>query len=418
MLLTGENRRGISRSLHWTGIPRVIVAIFLLAGLTAHSPGQLPNRLPARSSKDKPTATHVAPSATTPAAGPTASPTGPIDSIGRETPRSAMIGLWMYGAQQDFTRAARYLQPTPGQDTDLPRRARELQALRSHFEGDIALLSDEPNGDVEPGLPLGHVRAGVLIVGDTTTDVILVRADDPASGKIWTISKETVAKIPELYAQMQSEAPTSADDVLPAVVTRPQPLGISAGQWLGGLLSIPICWMLAWLSTFLFSARGRVLSKLRKLPFWTVWQTPLGLPLRCILAILLHIFFVYQQLQLPILYRAFYLRLMAGLLAGCFVWLMIRIADRGFDHAINHVRLQSRGRKSILILVQRLTHLKVAGYWFSWISTSLFQSIFRRGDPKVPSLVYAACNLVPTVMASVEIESCQPVPHPEQKGWG
>ena len=200
MLLIGENRRGISRSLHWTAILRIIVAIFLLAGLTAHSPGQLPHPLPARFSKGKPTATHVAPFATTPA--------------------------------------------------------------------------------------------------------VLGRADHSASGKIWTVSEAIVAKIPELYAQMESEAPTSADDVLPAVVTRPQPSGISAVQWLKGLLSVPICWALAWLSTFLFSARGRVLSKLRKLHFWSVWQTPLGMPLRCILAISMHSFFVYQQLQLPILYRA------------------------------------------------------------------------------------------------------------------
>jgi len=418
MLLTGENRRGLCKSFHWTDIPRTIVAIFLLAGLTAHSPGQLASRVPARSSKGEPTATHGVPPAATPVAGGIASPAGSVDSIGRETPRSAMIGLFLYGAQQDFARAAHYLQPAPGQDTDLPRRAREFQALRSHFEGNIVLLSDDPNGAAEPGLPSGHVRAGVLKVGDATTDVILVRADDPAAGTIWMISKETVAKIPQLYAQMHREGATSADHVLPAAATRSQRLGISAVHWLGGVLSIPICWMLAWLSTLLFSARGLVLPKLRRLPFWTVWQTPLGTPLRCILAILLHSFFVYRQLQLPILYRAYYLRLMAVLLAGCFVWLISRIADRGFDHAVNHIRLQSRGRESILILVHGVTHLTAAGYWLGWICISLFQSIFRRDSPEAPSLVYAACNLVPTVMASVEIESCQPAPHPEQEGWG
>jgi len=48
----------------------------------------------------------------------------------------------------------------------------------------------------------------VLAVGGKTADIILVRVDDPASGKIWLIAKETVASIPELYSQLKSQAPT------------------------------------------------------------------------------------------------------------------------------------------------------------------------------------------------------------------
>ena len=79
-----------------------------------------------------------------------------------------MMGVLKYGERGDFATAARYLQPTPGQDTDLVQRARELQALHTRFKGDIALLSDDPNGTVEAGLPPGQVRAGVLAVGGTT----------------------------------------------------------------------------------------------------------------------------------------------------------------------------------------------------------------------------------------------------------
>ena len=39
--------------------------------------------------------------------------------------------------------------------------AKELQALHTKFKGNIDLLSDEPNGQVEAGLPAGEVRAGV-----------------------------------------------------------------------------------------------------------------------------------------------------------------------------------------------------------------------------------------------------------------
>ena len=145
--------------------------------------------------------------------------------------------------------------------------ARELQALHTKFKGNIDLLSDEPNGSVEAGLPTGEVRAGVIEVGATTVDVILVRVNDPDSGKIWLISKDTVARIPELYAQMKSEGPTTAERIVPAALTSRHLLDMSLAQWLGWLLSIPISWFLAWLLEFLLSAPHRIWCKLRKLPF-------------------------------------------------------------------------------------------------------------------------------------------------------
>ena len=267
-----------------------------------------------------------------------------------------MMGFLKYEQREDYGTAAHYLQSAPGENTNLAQRAKELQAMHSRLRGDIALLSDDPNGTVEAGLPLGQVRAGVLALGGTTTDVILVRVDDPASGKIWLISKETVASIPELYAQMESEGPTAADRIMPAALTGRRVLGMSLAQWLGWLVSIPVSWSLAWLLSLLLSAPRRVWAKLRKLPFRSVWATPLGMPLRCTFAIFLHGLFVYL-LEPPLLYRVYYFRFTAALLAVCFAWLVSRIADRSFDHAVKRTRTQRKGGESILILMQRLTHI-------------------------------------------------------------
>ena len=333
MLFLRENRQGIRKSLSWTCTLYAAFAIFLFLGSVAYSPAQVPASPPAK-----------------------AEPTATIDPLGRETPRRTVMGLLKYAERQDFANAARYLQPTPGQDTNLVQRAKELQALHSRFRGEIGLLSDDPNGTVEAGLPPGQVRAGVLAVGGTTTDVILVRVDDPASGKIWLVSKETVASIPELYAQMESERPTAVERIVPTTLTSRHLLGMSLAQWLGWLLSIPISWLLAWLLSFLLSAPSRVWYKLRKLPMTTVWQTPLAMPLRCIMAIWMHSFFVYL-LELPLLYRAYYSRFMAALLAVCFAWLVSGIADRSFDRAVNRSQTQRRGGESILVLMQRLTRI-------------------------------------------------------------
>ena len=337
MSLLRDNRREISKSLHWTCALRVALSILLFASSAGRSPAQL----------------------STPAASTAkAEPATPVDSLGRGTPRGSVMGLLRYAEHRDFATAAHYLQPTPGQDSDLVQRARELQALHAKFKGNIDLLSDEPNGSVEAGLPPGEVRVGVIEVGATTLDVILVRVDDPDSGKIWLISKDTVARIPALYAQMKREGPTTAERFVPAALTSRHLLDMSLAQWLGWLLSIPISWFLAWLLEFLLSAPQRIWCKLRKLPFKTVWKTPLGMPLRCIVAILLHGLFVYL-LDPPLLYRVYYARFLAALLVGCFAWFVSRMSDRGFDHAVNRTRTQRAGGESILVVLQRLARILI-----------------------------------------------------------
>jgi MscS family membrane protein len=336
MLFLRKNRRRVSKPFSLTYTLGIALAVFLFIGSVPNSLAQLPTSAVTSTGKSESvTAT---------------------DPLGRETPRSAMMGLLKCTGRDDYETAARFLEPTPGRDTNLAERAKELQALHQKFKGKIDLLSNDPSGTIEPGLPPGQVRAGVLTVGGTTADIILVRTNDPESGKIWLISKETVANIPKLYAQMESETPTIADRIMPAALTGRRLLGMSLTQWLGWLLSIPIACLLAWLLAFLLSAPRRVWYKVRKLPFRTVWETPLGMPLRCILAILMHSLFVYL-LEPPLLYRVYYVRFMATLLVGCFLWLLSAIADRGFEHAVNRTRAQHGGGESILVLMQRLTRI-------------------------------------------------------------
>jgi MscS family membrane protein len=234
--------------------------------------------------------------------------------------------------------------------------ARELRALHGRFKGDIALVSNEPDGSVEAGLSPGEERAGVLEAGGARVDIILVRVDDPAYGKIWLLSNETVTKIPQLYAQMEAEGPTAAERIVPATLMSHHLLGMSLAQWIGWILSIPISWVLAWLLAFFSSVPRRVWRALRKVSFKTIWETDLGLPLKCIIAIVIHGAFVYL-LEPPLLYREYYFRFLAALLVACLAWLVSRIADRGFDHAVNRRRTTGKGGESILVLVQRVNRI-------------------------------------------------------------
>src|SRR5271169_3892339 len=145
MPLPRQNRQGTSQSLNWPCALRITLSVFLFIGLAAHSPAQAP--------------TSAAPPAK-------AEPATPVDPLGRETPHRAVMSLLKYGERQDFATASLFVQPVPGQDIDLVQRAREIQALRRWFNGDIDLLSDEPDGTGEAGLPPEESapRAAVTVV--------------------------------------------------------------------------------------------------------------------------------------------------------------------------------------------------------------------------------------------------------------
>jgi MscS family membrane protein len=290
--------------------------------------------------------------------GAASTPAAKTDPLGRETPLGCVMGFSKWAERRDFATAARYVQPFPGEDPSLQeQRAKELQALlHQGYKGNFSLLSNDPDGSIEAGLPPGQTRAGVLAVGDTTVDLILVRVDNPESGKIWLVSKETVASVLVLYAQLQSQAPTTVDRIVPAGLRNRELLGMSLARWLGLLLSIPISWFLAWLSTFPLGAPQRIWYGLRKRPFRPIWDTLLRMPLRCVIAILINSAFLYL-IRPPLLYRLYYFRVMAVLLVACFVWLVSRITDDGFAIVANRTRTQRRGGESILILMHRLTHV-------------------------------------------------------------
>ena len=276
------------------------------------------------------------------------------DPLRRETPRGAVIGLLTYEARGDYATAARYLESST--DSDMVQLAAEMHALRPYFEGDIAAITDNPDGAVEAGLPPGEVRVGVVKVGSETAEVILVRVKDLQFGEIWLVSRQSVQKIPQLYALLESETPPVLDRIMPAALTTHSLLGLSLAQWLGWLVSIPLSMLLAWCVSFLIAAPRRTWQRLRKLPVNTVWQSPLGTPLRCVIAVVIHSLLVYW-LRPPLLYRYYYFRLMAALLVGCVAWLVSRIVDSGYNRAVTHTRTQRAGGESILIVMQRLTRI-------------------------------------------------------------
>jgi MscS family membrane protein len=193
-------------------------------------------------------------------------------------------------------------------------------------------------------------------VGNSASDFILVRVDDPKAGKIWLVSKDSLLNAARLVQAVKTKPPSLIARVLPPAVTETELLRMSLATWLGWILSIPLSLLLAWPIGFLLTVPAWLVYKIRKLPFIPVWQTLFGKPLRYILAIVINSVFVYL-LQPPIFYRVYYMRMMAALLTACLVWLLARVMDRGFQRALDRARTRLTGTESILILTHRFIRI-------------------------------------------------------------
>ncbi len=62
----------------------------------------------------------------------------------------------------------------------------------------MALISDSPEGEVQDALPLDHEQVGSFKIDDKKVDVVLVGVADAQFGRIWLISSDTLANVPEL----------------------------------------------------------------------------------------------------------------------------------------------------------------------------------------------------------------------------
>src|SRR6202451_1026648 len=154
MSLLRQNQQGVGRPLRNFALS--VLAVLLALGSVVSSPAQLLK---------------------VPKPEPKAEPAAPLDPLGRQTPRSSLMNLMKYEASGDYATAARFVQLPPS--ANLAQITKEFRALYPDFQGSVNLVSDDPNGSVEAGLPIGQERVGVLTVGGTTADLILVRVDDP-----------------------------------------------------------------------------------------------------------------------------------------------------------------------------------------------------------------------------------------------
>jgi len=287
---------------------------------------------------------------TTPASG-SANQTAP-DPLGRDTPGGTVFGFLQAAQAGNYSTAAQYLQMSNAkrlaQGEEL---ATKLKAVMDRaFTGNLRGISSQREGTPQEGVPLDRQRIGVLSAGDIDDELDLVHVSDPGGKRIWLISSETLAKVDDLYEQLQVR---QVETRLPGFLVQHQLVGMPVWQWLAILLAIPLAASLGWLAVQMMKFPRYLWLRKHKQPpsrAWTVISSPLWL----VLATVIHAFCV-RYLRLPLLQRHYYQITVGVMLIVGLNWLLWRILQQLTQRVRERAIYAGRaGTGSIMLLGERI----------------------------------------------------------------
>jgi len=278
--------------------------------------------------------------------------TTPSDPLDRTTPSSAVLGFLRAAQSGDYGIAAQYLQ------MNAARRQAEGEQLATQlkyvmdgtaFSGRVGNFT-QPEGIPQEGVPFGRQRIGTMASGDVEVDLDLVRVSDPVAGKIWLVSSDTLAKVPELYDQVEAR---QVEHKLPSVLVKHQLGGMPLWQWLALLLALPVAAAISWLVLVLLEIPLRWWARWRGHSDIANWRSVSG-PAWLLAGTLVHEFFV-RYLGIALLPRHYYFQTASIALIVGFAWIAWR-ALRWFLRGVRARALSHghAGTGSLMLLGERI----------------------------------------------------------------
>jgi MscS family membrane protein len=286
-----------------------------------------------------------------PSPGPASSSSKPSDALGRETPYGTVFGFLHAADPGNYGIAAQYLQMSPARrQTEGDALAMKLDVVMNRAFAGSLLPSRQPEGTLQEDVPLDRQKLGKMSSGDVEVDLELVRVTDPGAGKIWLISSNTLAKVPELYDQVKAR---QVETSLPAWTVKHEFAGMPLWQWFALLLLIPLAAAAAWLLLVLVQIPLRIWAKRRghvELVRWRSVSAPAWLFGGAIVHRILATY-----LRLPLLPRHYYNQLVAVVIIIGAFWILWRVVRWFLKRVRNRALARGHsGTGSLMLLGERI----------------------------------------------------------------
>jgi MscS family membrane protein len=281
----------------------------------------------------------------------------PADPLGRETPRGTVMGFLRAAQDENYAVAVQYFQPVPGRRRVTADEEQDLvvQLLavinQKILASSLDSLSRDPQGRLDDGLPSNQDLLTGVREGTGSFSIQVVRIDDDHGGKIWLISRKTLATIPETYDSLQF---SDLEKKLPRTLTKNRFLYMPLWQWLAILIAIPIAVAIAWLLSLI----PRVVLRYYRKKNGVTTQPPVRLlhigPGTLLLSAFIHYIFVFL-IGASIVYRQYYRRALWVFLAVGAYWLITRITRDASARIISRLTASGRmGERSVVSLMRRV----------------------------------------------------------------
>jgi MscS family membrane protein len=274
-----------------------------------------------------------------------------VDPLGRTTPSGTMLGFLQAAQAGDYGIAAQYLQMSPARrQSEGEHMATKLKVvLDDAFTGRFKNFT-QAEGIPQEGVPLGRQKLGTMASGDVEADLDLVRVSDPSAGKIWLISSDTLAKVPELYDQVQAR---HVETRLPNALVKHEFAGMPLWQFLALLIALPVAAALGWLVLAGLEFPLRWWARRRGHLDVANWRSVSG-PAWLLAGTLIHQVFA-AYLHIPLLPRHYYFQITSIALIISATWILWRVVQWSL-HRVRYraLALGHAGTGSLMLLGERI----------------------------------------------------------------
>jgi len=287
-----------------------------------------------------------------------ANPTNPpADPLNRTTPAGTVLGFLQAAQRGDNSIAAQYLQMSNArrQAEGEPLVVKLKYVMDNAFAGSLKNVSAQPDGTAQEGVPLGRQKLGSMASGDEEVDLDLVRVADPSAGRIWLISSDTLAKVPELYEQVEAR---QVEHKLPDILVKHQLAGMPLWQWLALLLAMPIAAAAGWIVLVVLEIPVRWWARRRGDAAVANWRS-VSAPAWLLTGTLAHQVMA-VNLRMPLLPRHYYFQATSVALIVSATWIAWRVIRwslrRVRDRALAYGHA---GTGSLMLLGERIIKASV-----------------------------------------------------------
>jgi len=276
-------------------------------------------------------------------------PEPPKDTLGRATPRGAVLGFLSAARKGNAEIAVLYLN-TPLRGADAETLAQQLAVvLDRRLPARLNQLSDQPEGSLPDPLRPDEDVVGTINTANGDLDILIERVDRGKAGKVWLFSRKTLNSIPDVFQELSTPA---VDKILPEFLVKTRLATIPLFELLAVFVGMPLLYLLTGLLNRLLSlgvgACRRYLQHNANLSNPQVLPPPLRL--------LLLAFFVrwlLSRIGLPLLARQFWSTFALMIAVVACAWLLLLVNRWGERYVVRRRRSMT-GSAAVVRLLRRV----------------------------------------------------------------